>query len=530
MVSSVDDALFGGRYELGELLGSGGTGSVRSAHDTVLDRPVAIKVLRSGEADDLTRARLRAEAQLAGQLHHPGIAQIYDYGEERDGARVTPYIVMQHVEGTSLWQVLRERRTLPAPEVMDVVAQVADALQVAHDAGIVHRDLKPANMLITPEGRVVLVDFGIARTADAEPLTQTGTIVGTADYISPEQSAGQSATSRSDLYALGMVAYECLTAHKPFRRETDVATAIAHLREEAPALPGEVPPGVRSLVGQLIRKEPEERPADAAEVALRARALSVADGAVIPPAAPATTAGHDDSALTHAFPAVGAALRSRLRTGVRSAGRSRRVYVAAAVLVAAVAGSVLVAARPAATRVPDLRGMPAAAAIRALHAQGIDAERKAVDDPDGRRGTVMWQRPAPGTRADDETVVVLTVASGRTDLAAGDVLGDGYTRAARALVEKGLVPARATRTSATGVGTVVAVTPTGRLPLGAVVTLTVAVAPAPVAASTTTRTPVVRQPSPHHRTTRHVRAHHHAPRPARGPGRKHHGPKHHKRR
>ena len=297
MVSTVDD-LFGGRYELGELLGSGGTGSVRRAHDPVLDRPVAIKLLRSGAGDDVMRARLRAEAQLAGQLHHPGIAQIYDFGEDTSGDEVAPYIVMQYVRGTSLWQVLRDRRTLPPDEVMDIVAQVAAALQVAHEAGIVHRDLKPGNMLLTPEGRVVLVDFGIARSADTEPLTMTGTIVGTADYISPEQAAGRPATGRSDLYALGLVAYECLTGHKPFRRESEVATALAHLRDEAPPLPDDVPAGVRSLVGQLMRKEPEDRPQDAAEVGRRALVLKEPSGVVLPPPAPLPAAPPTDNPLT----------------------------------------------------------------------------------------------------------------------------------------------------------------------------------------------------------------------------------------
>ncbi len=175
MVTGVDD-LFVGRYELDEVLGSGGTGVVRRARDTVLDRPVALKLLRPGSGDEVVRARLRAEARLAGALVHPGVAQVYDYGEDASGDEPAPYIVMQYVEGTSLWHVLRERRTLPADEVMDLVAQTASALEAAHAAGIVHRDLKPSNILVTDEGRAVLVDFGIARTLDSEPLTATGTV------------------------------------------------------------------------------------------------------------------------------------------------------------------------------------------------------------------------------------------------------------------------------------------------------------------------------------------------------------------
>lgn len=277
----------GGRYRLGDLLGSGGTGSVCQAQDLVLGRPVAVKRLRPGQ-DPEVRARLRCEARLAGALHHPGIAEVYDYGEETDEQGcVTPYMVMQHVEGTSLWQLLRERGTLGIVEVMGLVAQVAAALDVAHRAGIVHRDLKPGNILITPEGRAVLVDFGIARTLDTEPLTLTGTIVGTADYISPEQSAGGSATARSDLYSLGMVAYECLTGRKPFRRETQIATALAHLRDAVPPLGEEVPRGVRALVGSLMAKHPEDRPRDAATVARYAGTLAADPFSPMPVRAPA---------------------------------------------------------------------------------------------------------------------------------------------------------------------------------------------------------------------------------------------------
>ena len=137
--------LFVGRYELGEVLGSGGTGVVRRARDTVLDRPVALKLLRPGTGDEVVRARMRAEAQLAGALVHPGVARVYDYGEDEAGGEPAPYIVMQHVEGTSLWRVLRERRTLPPEQTMDLVAQTAAALETAHAAGIVHRDIKPCS-------------------------------------------------------------------------------------------------------------------------------------------------------------------------------------------------------------------------------------------------------------------------------------------------------------------------------------------------------------------------------------------------
>ncbi|MGZ6754266.1 MAG: protein kinase domain-containing protein [Nocardioides sp.] len=484
--------LFAGRYELGDLLGSGGTGSVRHARDAVLDRPVAIKMLSDAAgADELTRARMRAEAQLAGQLHHPGIAQVYDYGELPGayGAAPAPYIVLQHVEGRNLREVLQERRVLKVEEVLDVVEQVASALTAAQAAGIVHRDLKPANMILTPAGRVVLVDFGIARTVDADPLTLAGTIVGTADYISPEQSAGGAATARSDLYALGLVAYECLTGHKPFRRESDVATALAHLHDEVPPLPDDVPAGVRSLVGQLIRKDPDQRPRDAAEVAHRARLLREPSARVLPPA-PVTS-----TVVTPLLPRP-----TLLR---RLPGRRSRTWpVVAAVVVAAVAVGGFVAARPAVQRLPDVRGMRLAAAEKVLDARGYDPQPLYVDRVGQPRGAVLGQDPGPG-RVADGGEVRLTVASGFVHLRASDLAGQGYAGAADRVLALGLVPRRhEVVVTSGGFGEVLSATPDGRLQRGSVVTLTVAVAP-----PTPVGTPYHPAPKAHH--ARHHHPHHH---------------------
>lgn len=298
--------LLGARYRLDEVVGAGGTGQVWRAHDTLLDRPVAVKELRPGQ-DQLMRERLRVEARLAGAVHHPGIAQVFDYGEEETDGVVAPYLVMQFVEGETLREVLRTRRTLPPEEAMDLVAQVAAALAAAHAVGIVHRDLKPGNILVTPERQAVLVDFGIARSPDLEPLTMTGTIVGTADYISPEQCHGQAAKPRSDLYSLGLIAYECLTGTKPLRRESELATVLAQLNDEVPPLDPSVPDGVRRLVHEMVAKDPDERPADAAEVARRASALAVGDEGTRPVMVPpASTRGRRRSAYV-ALAGAGAA-------------------------------------------------------------------------------------------------------------------------------------------------------------------------------------------------------------------------------
>ena len=254
--------LLDGRYQLLERIGSGGMGAVYRAHDGRLDREVAVKVLRSVD-DPQHRSRLRAEARFAGGLHHPGIVRVFDYGEQHDLGGTSPYVVMQLVDGSPL------AAPLPADEVARLLGDLGQALAVAHAAGIVHRDLKPSNILVTGDGRPVLVDFGVARSDDAEPLTETGLVIGTPDYLSPEQARGARATAASDIYALGVVAHQCLTGTSPFRRETPVATALAHLREEAPELPDTVPAELRALVRAMLARAPEHRPT-AAEVASRA--------------------------------------------------------------------------------------------------------------------------------------------------------------------------------------------------------------------------------------------------------------------
>ncbi|MET0820027.1 MAG: serine/threonine protein kinase [Aeromicrobium sp.] len=276
--------MLNGRYELGDVVGAGGMGAVYRATDTRLGRTVAVKALRGGAlADEVARARMRSEARLASTVHHPGVAQVYDYDDCSSTHGGMAFIVMEYVEGRSLAEMLRADGRLPVGQVMAVVQQVAEALTAAHAAGVVHRDLKPGNIMLTTTGRAVLVDFGIASSAASEPLTETGALIGTADYLSPEQAAGRPATPRSDLYSLGVVAYQCLTGTSPFRRDHHVATALAHLQDELPALDPSVPHEVRELVQHLAEKNPADRPADAAEVAVRATRVVPARPVGIPP-------------------------------------------------------------------------------------------------------------------------------------------------------------------------------------------------------------------------------------------------------
>ena len=273
-----DDRTFvdaGRRYALESRIATGGMGEVWRASDTVLGRDVAVKLLKAEYADSgASRSRFETEARHAASLHHPGVAAVYDYGESAatDGSGVArPYLVMELVDGQPLSALLEPGQPLDPEAARDLLAQAADALGAAHAAGIVHRDVKPANLLVTP-GRVVkITDFGIARAAEGMALTETGQVMGTPQYLSPEQARGSSATPASDVYSLGVVAFECLAGRRPFVAETPVATALAHLREPVPELPDDVPADLAGVVRRAMAKAPEDRFTDATELAAALR-------------------------------------------------------------------------------------------------------------------------------------------------------------------------------------------------------------------------------------------------------------------
>ncbi|KRF00752.1 hypothetical protein ASG88_09935 [Nocardioides sp. Soil777] len=256
----------GHRYALTSRIATGGMGEVWRGTDTVLSRPVAVKVLKPEYADDaLFRTRFETEARHAGSLHHPGIASVFDFGEASpvDGSTSPrPFLVMELVEGQPLSNLLRPHAPMDPEVVRDLLGQAAVALGAAHKSGIVHRDVKPGNLIITPDRRTKVTDFGIARAAEGMSLTETGQVMGTPAYISPEQAEGKRATSASDVYALGVVAFECLAGRKPFLADTPVATAIAHLREPVPDPPDAVPADLAAVVRRSMAKDPSERYAD----------------------------------------------------------------------------------------------------------------------------------------------------------------------------------------------------------------------------------------------------------------------------
>jgi serine/threonine-protein kinase len=258
------------RYLLVSRIATGGMGEVWRARDELLGREVAVKILRSHiHADPAFRERFRNEARITAALADPGVAQVFDYGEQRDLA----YLVMELVHGEPLSAILARNGVLGPEVTLDVVHQTAKALQAAHSAGIIHRDIKPGNLLVTPAGAIKVTDFGIARALEAAPVTQTGTVLGTAQYVSPEQAQGFPLTPATDLYSLGVVAYECLAGRPPFRGDSQVAIALLHLNELPPPLGVDVPAPVRGLVMALLAKDPAHRPGTALEVADRAQVL-----------------------------------------------------------------------------------------------------------------------------------------------------------------------------------------------------------------------------------------------------------------
>ncbi|HEX5190333.1 MAG TPA: serine/threonine-protein kinase, partial [Streptosporangiaceae bacterium] len=262
-------ALLGGRYELQDRIGTGGFSEVWRAHDEVLDRPVAIKLLDAKYArDPEALARFRSEAHNAGCLSHGNIARVYDFGEP--DAQQPGFLVMELVDGPSLAGVLAAGPLSPAA-TMDIIAQAAAGLHEAHSRGLVHRDVKPGNLLLAPGG-VKVADFGISHAIDSATLTSTGIIVGSPGYVAPERASGARATPASDLYALGVVAYECLTGAPPFTG-TGLEVALAHVNRPFPELPGHVPWQVAAFVFDLTSKDPALRPPDAAAVAERAAGL-----------------------------------------------------------------------------------------------------------------------------------------------------------------------------------------------------------------------------------------------------------------
>lgn len=325
-----------GRYRLDARLGAGGMGEVWRGEDTVLARTVAVKVLLPGRLDDPGFAvRFQGEARAMATINHPGVVDVYDYGvTEVPGDGPTAYLVMRFVDGEPLDRLLTRLGRIGAEPAMELIAQAASALQAVHERGIVHRDVKPGNLLVRPDGALVLTDFGIARADAGTRLTDAGMVLGTAAYCAPEQAEGAPVTPAVDIYALGVVAYECLSGMRPFDGDSPVTIALKHIREEPPPLPPDVPPAVRAIVERAMSKDPARRWPSAAAMSQAARQSVLPPGVVVPDAVPgygpagvtgAVAASGVVAAMDHASTATQAAPYAAAPEAVPATGATYRV-------------------------------------------------------------------------------------------------------------------------------------------------------------------------------------------------------------
>jgi predicted Ser/Thr protein kinase len=311
--------LLGERYRLGERVATGGMGEVWRATDVLLDRAVAVKVLRPGlVAEPGFTERFRSEARTLAGLHHPNVVSVYDYGEGD-----TTYLVMAFVEGEPLSTRIESAGRLSVDQTVSIVTQAAAALHAVHLMGVVHRDVKPGNLLIQPNGTVVLVDFGVARSAASGSVTKTHEVIGTALYMAPEQVSKKPLSPATDVYALGAVAYHCLAGRPPFEGDNALQVALQRLDGEPDPLPDDVPEGVRAVVMQAMAREPEDRYANAEALAEAMRAavggalaattalLAGAGGTAATAVVPAGAARPGAPATTASFPAAHAGTRYR---------------------------------------------------------------------------------------------------------------------------------------------------------------------------------------------------------------------------
>ncbi len=466
--------LLGGRYEIGDLLGRGGMAEVHIGRDTRLGRTVAIKMLRSDLARDPSfQARFRREAQSAAALNHPAVVAVYDSGEDQsliEGGAPAPYIVMEYVEGRTLRELVSVGRPMPWREALRVTSGVLAALAYSHRAGIVHRDIKPANVMVTPSGDIKVMDFGIARAiADSSAtMTQTQAVIGTAQYLSPEQARGEQVDARSDLYSAGCLLFELLTGRPPFVADSPVAVAYQHVGE-MPTAPGthapDVPEAVDAIVLHSLEKERGGRYQtaddfrDDVEAVLAGRRISSSALGVMSAAA-ATGAM---SAATQAMGTVpGTSTTSTLPPAVPEAdlisgGRGEGqdtpnrtgLWVLLGLLGAAiVAVAVLVlpgmlgandAPKPQQVSVPDLSNKTVADATAALKSAGLTlGTREDKADDTVAQGEVISQDPASGSQVDAGSAVAIVVSTGPESVTVPDLVGKTRTQAKAALEAVGL--------------------------------------------------------------------------------------------
>jgi beta-lactam-binding protein with PASTA domain/tRNA A-37 threonylcarbamoyl transferase component Bud32 len=437
----------GGRYEVGELLGRGGMAEVRKGTDVRLGRTVAIKRLRTDLASDATfQARFRREAQSAASLNHPAIVSVYDTGEEMstDGSNVAqPYIVMEYVAGRTLRDIIREGRKILPERALEITSGVLAALDYSHRAGIIHRDIKPGNVMLTPSGDVKVMDFGIARAVSdaSSTMTQTAAVVGTAQYLSPEQARGENVDSRSDVYSTGCLLYELLTGRPPFVGDSPVAVAYQHVREQAPppsSLDEDLTPELDAIVMKSLAKNVGDRyPSAAAMKADIDRYLAgkpVQAPAVVP--VPATSFIPPDTPTQY----------TQVQEPVDEPERKRRgplilllILLVALVVAALVLGPKLFKAAPEQQQVPTITGLTRAQAERTLQDSSLEVgEVTSAASKEVAQGRVISQTPEAGDQVDPNAKVDFVVSTGKPAIPLPDVVGQNKDDAADQLRSEGL--------------------------------------------------------------------------------------------
>lgn len=434
------------RYELGDILGFGGMSEVHLARDLRLHRDVAVKVLRADLARDPSfYLRFRREAQNAAALNHPAIVAVYDTGEAETPTGPLPYIVMEYVDGVTLRDIVHTEGPMPSKRAIEVIADACQALNFSHQHGIIHRDVKPANIMISKAGAVKVMDFGIARAlADSHSVTQTAAVIGTAQYLSPEQARGDSVDARSDVYSLGCVLYEILTGEPPFVGDSPVAVAYQHVRED-PVAPSErhkgISPDLDAVVLKALTKNPDNRYQTAAE--MRADLVRVHSGET--PDAPKVLTDAERTSLLASTPThdpippidasdAGYADRDR-------GGSVARWLVAVAVLaVLTVLVTVAINMFGGETRdvqVPDVRGQASADAIAALQNRGFKTRTQQKPDNTVPPDHVINTDPESNTAVSAGDEITINVSTGPEQREVPDVSSLSYADAVRRLTDAG---------------------------------------------------------------------------------------------
>jgi len=442
--------MLGDRYEIGEVIGRGGMAEVHEAHDVRLGRRVAIKILRPDLARDPDfQVRFRREAQSAAALNHPNIVAVYDTGEDRldgeDGGPqvVVPYIVMEFVDGMTLRQLLSAGRRLLPERALEIASGVLSALDYAHRHGIVHRDIKPANVMLTRTGDVKVMDFGIARVINEAgvSITATSAVMGTAQYLSPEQARGEVVDARSDLYSAGVLLYELLTGRPPFIGESAVSIAHQHV-SEMPTPPSQIDSGVSPEIDLIVlaalAKRTNERYQTAAE--FRADVERVIQGGPMTQAVPTIMASEHTQMLSP-VEASGSAAYARTQQQQRRGRGSAFWAIAIVAVVGAIAAAlffVLPLVNGTSTQkvmVPDLEGLTVDVAQSYLETSGLILGQQTTESSDRPEGRIIAQLPAPGESLEQGQAVNVTLSSGKEQVSVPQLTGLTSTDDARLALE-----------------------------------------------------------------------------------------------